>query len=58
MGENASYPPLGIEDLLQEERWLTGVVRRLVDPDDADDVLQDIWLAALRRPPRERLAAG
>ncbi len=53
MGENASYPPLGIEDLLQEERWLTGVVRRLVGPDDADDVLQDTWLAALRRPPRE-----
>lgn len=46
-----------IEDLLQEDRWLRGLVLQLVDPDAVDDILQQTWMQALRRPPH-RLGRG
>jgi RNA polymerase sigma factor (sigma-70 family) len=42
-----------IEDLLAHAEWLARLVRGLVaDPQGADDIVQETWLAALRRPPR------
>ncbi|MCC6408396.1 MAG: sigma-70 family RNA polymerase sigma factor [Planctomycetes bacterium] len=42
-------------DLVQHERFLRAVARKLVhDQDLADDVVQDTWLAALQNPPRAR----
>ncbi|HTF90639.1 MAG TPA: sigma-70 family RNA polymerase sigma factor [Planctomycetota bacterium] len=44
------------EDLLGEAEWLGKLARRLVsDPNEADDVVQDTWIAAIGTPPaRER----
>lgn len=44
------------EELLSQAEWLGALARRLVaDPNEADDVVQETWAAALRRPPeRER----
>jgi RNA polymerase sigma-70 factor (ECF subfamily) len=44
------------DELLAQAGWLGLLARRLVaDPNAADDVVQDTWIAALRRPPeRER----
>jgi RNA polymerase sigma factor (sigma-70 family) len=45
--------PVPIERLLEHRAWVTALARALVaDPNRADDVAQDAWLAALRRPPR------
>ncbi len=39
-------------DLVAQRAWLRRLVRRWVaDPDLADDLEQDVWLAALRGPP-------
>src|SRR5690349_12643582 len=38
-------------DLLSHAGWLRQLARSLVS-DGADDLVQDTWLAALRRPPR------
>ena len=44
--------PLGSEGLLAQAGRLRALAARLVsDPGQADDVLQETWLAALRRPP-------
>lgn len=51
MKHDPPQPP-DIDLLLREERWLSGFVRQLVGVGEAEDVLQDTWLAALRRPPR------
>jgi len=41
------------EDLLAHAEWARALARRLVgDASTADDVVQDTWVAALRRPPR------
>lgn len=41
-----------LRSCLAESAWLAGLARRLVvDPADADDLVQDAWVAALRRPP-------
>ncbi len=49
----AESPPLPqIEELLQHSGWLRRLAQRLVGEDMAEDLLQDTWLAALRRPPR------
>lgn len=45
-------PELG--ELLQHAEWLRGLAARLVRGDDADDVVQDTWAAAVRSPPSER----
>jgi RNA polymerase sigma-70 factor (ECF subfamily) len=47
-------PPLTAESLLAHEPFVRAVVRGLVDDDASlNDVVQETWLAALRRPPRE-----
>lgn len=41
-----------IEELLAEAGWLRGLAASLIrDATQADDLVQDTWLAALRRPP-------
>jgi RNA polymerase sigma-70 factor (ECF subfamily) len=40
------------DELLAQAEWLGALARRLVDDaSQADDLVQDTWLAALRRPP-------
>ena len=47
--------PNPIESLLAQGDWLRSVAQRLVvDPNQADDLVQDGWLSALRQPPRDR----
>lgn len=42
-----------VEELLQQAGWLRGLAASLVgDPGQADDLVQETWLAALRRPPQ------
>jgi RNA polymerase sigma factor (sigma-70 family) len=41
-------------ELLSHASWLQALARSLVsDPATADDLVQDTWVAALQRPPRE-----
>ena len=43
-----------IDDLLSHQGWLRTLALGLVhDESTADDLVQDTWVAALRRPPRE-----
>jgi len=43
-----------LDDLLQHAGWLRSLARSLVaDPNLADDLLQDTWVAALEHPPGE-----
>ncbi len=45
--------PIDPELLLRESAWLHALARSLVgDSNAADDVVQETWLAALKRPPR------
>src|SRR5262245_44580852 len=44
--------PLRVEELLEHAGWLRRLAMVLVqDPASADDLVQDAWVAALRRPP-------
>src|SRR4051812_16279329 len=44
--------PATIESLLAQARWLDALARRLVaDPHEADDIVQETWIAALKHPP-------
>ena len=44
--------PSDLEHLLTHSDWLTRLARRLVaDSATADDLVQETWVAALRRPP-------
>jgi RNA polymerase sigma-70 factor (ECF subfamily) len=44
--------PATIESLLAQSRWLDALARRLVtDPHEADDIVQETWIAALKHPP-------
>src|SRR5437762_1726924 len=46
--------PVPFEALLRHRAWVRRLARRLVsDASAADDVEQETWLAALRRPPPE-----
>ncbi len=47
-----ALPPVPIEALLAHSAWARDLARRLVGEGEADEVLQETWLAALRRPPR------
>src|SRR5262252_7358082 len=49
-----SRPPASVspEELLAHAAWLRRLAASLVQPADADDLVQQTWLAALRRPPR------
>lgn len=52
MDARRSTPDL--DALLLEARWLEDLARRLVrDPNEADDVVQETFVAAMRSPPRE-----
>lgn len=43
---------LSTEQLLQDAAWLQGLARRLAqDADDADDLVQESWIAAWQRQP-------
>lgn len=42
----------GIDELLSDAGWLRQLAASLVGPGQADDLVQDAWLTALRRPPR------
>ena len=47
-------PRISMERLLEHEDFVRGLAQSLVlDPARADDVVQETWLAALRRPPRQ-----
>lgn len=47
--------PISIELLLQHDSWLRALATRLArDTDEAEELLQETWLAALRRPPIQR----
>src|SRR6185295_1660931 len=49
--------PVPIETLLAHRAWVRGVARAVVhDPNAADDVEQETWLAALSSPPRDESA--
>ena len=45
------------ESLLSHAGFLRALARELVGPVEAEDVVQDTWLAALNRPPRQRVRA-
>ena len=48
-----------IEHLMTHQAWLRRLVVELVGETDADDVVQQTWMAALRSPPRDpRTARG
>ncbi|MEZ5989704.1 MAG: sigma-70 family RNA polymerase sigma factor [Planctomycetota bacterium] len=47
-----------IEAMLSQDGFVRGLARRLVlDGGETQDLVQDAWVAALRRPPREERAA-
>ncbi len=47
-----------MDELLANAGWMRPLARSLVrDPADAEDIVQDTWLEALRRPPRDPAAA-
>ena len=53
--EHAQMPPIPFDELLGHRAWVRALARSLVaDQATADDIEQQTWLAALRRPPRER----
>lgn len=48
-----SGTPVPIHDLLIHAEFVRGLAHALArDPQAGDDLLQDVWVAALRRPPR------
>jgi RNA polymerase sigma factor (sigma-70 family) len=50
---------VSIEELLAQARWLERLARRLVlDPSEADDVVQDTWIAALHARPTSNSVRG
>lgn len=48
MGEMPGEHSIG--DLLAHADWLRGLAARLVQDGDADDAVQDTWVAAIRSP--------
>jgi RNA polymerase sigma-70 factor (ECF subfamily) len=47
-------PSITPEALLAHHQWVRALARSLVrDPNEADDLVQETWLAALRNPPRQ-----
>ncbi|MHC5069650.1 MAG: sigma-70 family RNA polymerase sigma factor [Planctomycetota bacterium] len=52
-------PGLDTAELLAHTGWVRTLAARLaLDPQHVDDVVQDVWHAALRKPPRTRVALG
>ena len=51
--------PYDFDSLLQHRGLVEGLARQLVyDSHQADDISQETWLAALRRPPKGERAPG
>jgi RNA polymerase sigma factor (sigma-70 family) len=51
-------PRYSIGELLTQRGWLRRLARGLVgDPDEADDLVQDTWVAALKNPPASNAPA-
>lgn len=47
--------PVSIAEMLEHADWVRGLAQRLVhDASRVDDVVQQTWIAALRKPPRDR----
>jgi DNA-directed RNA polymerase specialized sigma24 family protein len=45
---------MNVERLLENTTWVQSLAASLAsDPHEADDLVQETWVAALRRPPRE-----
>jgi RNA polymerase sigma factor (sigma-70 family) len=54
-----STRPIDLEGMLENAGWMRALARTLVrDPGDAEDILQETWLEAVRRPPRDPAATG
>jgi RNA polymerase sigma factor (sigma-70 family) len=51
MGANAKTSPPSLVELLQHAAWTRQLARSLVGTGDADDLVQDTWVAAMHRPP-------
>lgn len=48
--------PIELDELFAHGGWVRRLAARLVrDAASADDVAQEVWVAALRTPPRERI---
>ena len=48
-------PAVPLDQLFAHRAWLRRLARGLVgDPHAADDLVQEVWMAAMRRPPQER----
>jgi RNA polymerase sigma factor (sigma-70 family) len=59
MTGSASSPADRTERLLAQAGWVRRLARHLVrDPERAEDLVQDTWVAALRQPPRATDPAG
>ena len=43
---------IDLEHLLEHQTWARRLARTLVGESGADDLVQDTWLTAMRRPPR------
>jgi RNA polymerase sigma factor (sigma-70 family) len=46
-----AHPTPDVRDLLAHADWLRGLATRLLDETNAEDVVQETWVAALRSPP-------
>ena len=52
--EPLQHSPLQPEELLARGTWARDLARRLLyDPSEADDVVQEAWIAAQQNPPRQ-----
>ena len=51
---NRKNTPPSLAELLQHAAWTRQLARGLVGEAAADDVVQETWIAALRRPPDAR----
>ncbi|MCA9320158.1 MAG: sigma-70 family RNA polymerase sigma factor [Planctomycetes bacterium] len=51
--------PSAVESLLQHADWVRRLARELANDESvADDLIQETWLAAMRRPPRDENLRG
>src|SRR5688572_21223181 len=48
--------PIHPDELLRHAAWVRALARALVGDDEADDVVQETWVAALTQPPRSPAA--
>jgi RNA polymerase sigma-70 factor (ECF subfamily) len=53
---NLPVAPVSFDLLRRQQARIRGLVRRLAGPDEVDDVEQEVWVAALERPPRAWVA--